>query len=36
VRTILPLSLTVDHRVVSGGEGARFMAALVGDLELAE
>ncbi len=34
VRRILPLSLTVDHRVVSGGEGARFMAAAVRDLEL--
>lgn len=34
VRRIVPLSLTVDHRVVSGGEAARFMAAAVKDLEL--
>ncbi|MGH7246532.1 MAG: dihydrolipoamide acetyltransferase family protein [Pseudomonadota bacterium] len=28
VRRILPLSLTFDHRVVTGGEAARFLAAL--------
>lgn len=28
IRRILPLSLTFDHRVVTGGEGARFLAAL--------
>jgi pyruvate dehydrogenase E2 component (dihydrolipoamide acetyltransferase) len=28
VRRILPLSLTFDHRVVIGGEAARFLAAL--------
>jgi 2-oxoisovalerate dehydrogenase E2 component (dihydrolipoyl transacylase) len=32
-RRILPLSLTFDHRVVTGGEAARFMAALIADLE---
>ena len=29
----LPLSLTFDHRCVTGGEAARFMAALLVDLE---
>ena len=33
VRRTLPLSLMFDHRVVTGGEGARFLAALRGDLE---
>ncbi|MDP6788020.1 MAG: dihydrolipoamide acetyltransferase family protein [Rhodospirillales bacterium] len=32
VRRMLPLSLTFDHRVVSGGEAARFLAAVIGDL----
>ncbi len=32
--TRLPLSLTFDHRVVTGGEAARFLNALVADLEL--
>ena len=31
---VLPLSLSFDHRAVSGGEAARFLAALVRDLEL--
>ncbi len=35
VRRVLPLSLTFDHRVVTGGEAARFMVALKSDLELA-
>jgi pyruvate dehydrogenase E2 component (dihydrolipoamide acetyltransferase) len=30
---ILPLSLTFDHRVVTGGEAARFIAAVIEDLE---
>lgn len=34
VHRVLPLSLTVDHRVVSGGEGARFLSAAIRDLEL--
>lgn len=34
VRRVLPLSLTFDHRVVTGGEAARFMVALKSDLEL--
>ncbi|NNK77282.1 MAG: 2-oxo acid dehydrogenase subunit E2 [Litoreibacter sp.] len=32
-RRILPLSLTFDHRVVTGGEAARFLAALRDHLE---
>ena len=36
VHRILPLSLTVDHRAVTGGEAARFLKALVTDLQLAE
>jgi pyruvate dehydrogenase E2 component (dihydrolipoamide acetyltransferase) len=33
VRRALPLSLTFDHRVVTGGEAARFLMALKLDLE---
>ncbi|TYO62019.1 2-oxo acid dehydrogenase subunit E2 [Bradyrhizobium hipponense] len=33
VRRTLPLSLTFDHRVVTGGEAARFLVALKSDLE---
>lgn len=33
VRRILPLSLTFDHRAATGGEAARFLAALIEDLE---
>jgi pyruvate dehydrogenase E2 component (dihydrolipoamide acetyltransferase) len=33
VRRILPLSLTFDHRVVTGGEAARFLVTLKADLE---
>jgi 2-oxoisovalerate dehydrogenase E2 component (dihydrolipoyl transacylase) len=33
VRRVLPLSLTFDHRAVTGGEAARFLAALKSDLE---
>jgi 2-oxoisovalerate dehydrogenase E2 component (dihydrolipoyl transacylase) len=33
VRRVLPLSLTFDHRVVTGGEAARFLKALKSDLE---
>jgi len=29
----LPLSLSFDHRAVTGGEATRFLAAVVGDLE---
>jgi 2-oxoisovalerate dehydrogenase E2 component (dihydrolipoyl transacylase) len=30
---MLPLSLTFDHRPVNGGEAARFMAAVIAELE---
>jgi 2-oxoisovalerate dehydrogenase E2 component (dihydrolipoyl transacylase) len=33
---LLPLSLTFDHRAVTGGEAARFLAAAVKDLERGE
>ncbi len=34
VGRVIPLSLTFDHRVVSGGEAGRFLAAVVADLGL--
>lgn len=33
VRKIMPLSLTFDHRCITGGEAARFLAAVIGDLQ---
>jgi 2-oxoisovalerate dehydrogenase E2 component (dihydrolipoyl transacylase) len=33
IRKVLPISLTFDHRVVTGGEAARFLMALRQDLE---
>jgi pyruvate/2-oxoglutarate dehydrogenase complex dihydrolipoamide acyltransferase (E2) component len=30
---MLPLSVSFDHRVVTGGDVARFMHAMIGDLE---
>ncbi len=33
VHCLLPLSLTFDHRAVTGGEAARFLAAAIADLE---
>ena len=36
VRRVLPLSLSFDHRVVTGGEAARFLAAVIADLGLPE
>ncbi len=33
VHRVLPMSLTFDHRVVTGGEAARFLMAVIGDLE---
>jgi pyruvate dehydrogenase E2 component (dihydrolipoamide acetyltransferase) len=33
VHSRMPLSLTFDHRVVTGGEAVRFLGALIGDLE---
>ncbi|HEY7929958.1 MAG TPA: dihydrolipoamide acetyltransferase family protein [Steroidobacteraceae bacterium] len=32
----MPLSLTFDHRVVTGGEAVRFLGAVIADLERAE
>lgn len=34
VHRVLPLSLTFDHRAVTGGESARFLGALMADLQL--
>ena len=34
IRRLLPLSLTFDHRVVTGGEAARFLVTLKSNLEL--
>jgi pyruvate dehydrogenase E2 component (dihydrolipoamide acetyltransferase) len=36
VHRILPLSLTFDHRVVTGGEAARFLLAVVKNLQQPE
>ncbi len=36
VRRVLPLSLTFDHRVVTGGEAARFLKTLKAGLERAK
>jgi pyruvate dehydrogenase E2 component (dihydrolipoamide acetyltransferase) len=33
VRRILPLSLTFDHRAVTGGEAGRFLNAVIADLQ---
>ncbi|HXF45207.1 MAG TPA: 2-oxo acid dehydrogenase subunit E2, partial [Burkholderiaceae bacterium] len=33
---VLPLSLTFDHRAVTGGEAARFLNAVIVDLQRAE
>jgi 2-oxoisovalerate dehydrogenase E2 component (dihydrolipoyl transacylase) len=32
----MPLSLTFDHRCVTGGEAVRFLAGVIADLELPE
>ena len=34
VSRVLPLSLSFDHRAVTGGEATRFMAAMLTDLEM--
>jgi 2-oxoisovalerate dehydrogenase E2 component (dihydrolipoyl transacylase) len=34
-RKMLPISLTVDHRAVTGGEATRFLATLGQQLRLA-
>ncbi len=36
IRRMLPLSVTFDHRAVTGGETARFLVALIADLAAAE
>ena len=36
VHRILPLSLTFDHRAVTGAEAARFLRAVVEEIERAE
>jgi 2-oxoisovalerate dehydrogenase E2 component (dihydrolipoyl transacylase) len=36
VRRTLPLSLTFDHRVVTGGEAGRFLNAVIADLQRAD
>lgn len=33
IATILPLSVSFDHRCVTGGEATRFLAAMIADLE---
>jgi pyruvate dehydrogenase E2 component (dihydrolipoamide acetyltransferase) len=33
VRTLLPLALSYDHRVVDGADGARFIREIVDGLE---
>jgi pyruvate dehydrogenase E2 component (dihydrolipoamide acetyltransferase) len=33
VHPLLPLSLTFDHRAITGGEATRFLAAVIADLE---
>jgi pyruvate dehydrogenase E2 component (dihydrolipoamide acetyltransferase) len=32
VHRVIPLSLTFDHRSVTGGEAARFLKAMIEDL----
>jgi len=34
IHRMMPLSLTIDHRVVTGGEAARFLAAVIKDLSI--
>ena len=36
IHRLLPMSLTFDHRAVTGAEAARFLQAIVADLETAE
>ena len=35
LHSTLPLSLTFDHRAISGGEAARFLRAAIEDLQQA-
>ena len=36
VHRVVPLSVTFDHRAVTGGEVGRFMAAMITDLQRAD
>jgi len=36
VHRMLPLSLTFDHRAVTGGEAGRFLKAVISDLQRPE
>jgi pyruvate dehydrogenase E2 component (dihydrolipoamide acetyltransferase) len=36
VHRVLPLSVTFDHRAVTGGEAGRFVAAMIADLQKAD
>jgi len=36
IHRLLPLSLTFDHRAISGGEAGRFLAAAISNLEIPE
>lgn len=33
IHKIMPVSLTIDHRAVTGGEAARFLAAFIQDMQ---
>lgn len=33
IHRVMPLSLTIDHRAITGGEAARFLAAVINDLQ---
>ena len=33
VRKVMPLSLTFDHRCITGGEAARFLHAVINNLQ---
>lgn len=34
IHRVMPLSLTIDHRAITGGEAARFLSAVIKDLQL--
>jgi 2-oxoisovalerate dehydrogenase E2 component (dihydrolipoyl transacylase) len=36
IHRLLPLSLSIDHRAITGGEAARFLAAVIKDLQEAK
>lgn len=36
MQNVLPLSLSFDHRAITGGEASRFLAAVIGELEKEE